>query len=47
MAKYKVKPVALMTSEADKSGFTYMYFPGVPSLVLWGLEIQPDDVVLF
>lgn len=30
MAKYRIKPVSLMTSEADKSGFTYMCFPGVP-----------------
>ena len=28
MAKYKVKPVVLVTSDADKSGFTYMVFPG-------------------
>jgi glyoxylase-like metal-dependent hydrolase (beta-lactamase superfamily II) len=30
MSEYKVKPVALLTTEADKSGFTYMAFPGVP-----------------
>ena len=29
MAEYKIKPVALMTAEADKSAFTYMCFPGV------------------
>ena len=29
MAKYKVKPVALGTTEVDKSAFTYMCFPGV------------------
>jgi len=29
MAKYKVKPVVLVTSDADKSGFTYMVFPGI------------------
>lgn len=30
MAQYKVKPVVLLTTGADKSGFTYMVFPGVP-----------------
>jgi glyoxylase-like metal-dependent hydrolase (beta-lactamase superfamily II) len=30
MAKYNVKPVVLLTTGADKSGFTYMAFPGVP-----------------
>lgn len=29
MAQYKVKPVTLLTSTADKSGFTYMAFAGV------------------
>ncbi len=28
--KYKIKPIVLGTIEADKSGFTYMNFPGVP-----------------
>jgi len=30
MAQYKVKPVVLLTTGADKSGFTYMAFPGTP-----------------
>ena len=29
MARYEVKPVALVTSDADKSGLTCMVFPGV------------------
>jgi glyoxylase-like metal-dependent hydrolase (beta-lactamase superfamily II) len=29
MAKYQIKPITLMTGEADKSAFTYMCFPGV------------------
>ena len=29
MTKYRVKPVALGTTEVDKSAFTYMCFPGV------------------
>jgi hypothetical protein len=27
---YRVKPLVLGTLEADKSGFTYMAFPGTP-----------------
>ena len=30
MNEYRIKPVTLLTTEADKSGFTYMAFPGVP-----------------
>ncbi len=29
MGKYRVKPIVLGTIEGDKSGFTYMNFPGV------------------
>jgi len=30
MGQYRIKPVTLLTSGADKSGFTYMAFAGVP-----------------
>ena len=29
MARYEVKPVVIVPSDADKSGITYMVFPGV------------------
>jgi glyoxylase-like metal-dependent hydrolase (beta-lactamase superfamily II) len=46
---YQVKPLFLGTIEADKSGFTYMAFPGVPiklEVVCFLIEGAPQKILV-